>query len=303
MADEKRQGGELFSPGELRNASVAIYCVVERDAADDIAKRFRWAADTIEALRQRVKTLESDNEALTKHLDDCVQERLEEINAEAEAYDRDATNTLAKICETCPAFDWSDYPEGLTTQDAYDFLMEDRTAQEHEVNRLKQRVGELETVIRDLNSALDVMWNDPNRPRPNNLGEHHVDAISAAQVRCGQVLHQEPGDGFDAKANLERVVSSIVEREPHDPELLKVAEAAIERIRARLEEPGEGGGNPMDDLAHMSATARALQVGADQPEQAQEGECPHGCKDGYLDSYPMGRLSRALCPIHGAKHE
>ena len=51
MADSKRQGG--MSPEELRNCSVAIYCSVERDTADDIARRLRWAADTIEALQRR----------------------------------------------------------------------------------------------------------------------------------------------------------------------------------------------------------------------------------------------------------
>ena len=83
---------------------------------------------------------------------------------------------------------------------------------------------------------------------------------------------------------------------------------AIEEVGQALhQEPGEGGGDPLDDLAQMSATARALQVGVDQPEPAPKGECPHGCKDGWIiDSRPEygmpgPRVDRhRLCPIHGA---
>lgn len=64
-----------------------------------------------------------------------VQDRLSEINAEAEAYDRDASRTLVQICEALPEFDWNDYPEGLTTQDAYDRIMEHIQALEEAKNR------------------------------------------------------------------------------------------------------------------------------------------------------------------------
>ena len=57
MAVSERQGG--MSPEDLRSCSIAVYCgAVERDAADEIARRLRWAADTIEALHQRVGELE-----------------------------------------------------------------------------------------------------------------------------------------------------------------------------------------------------------------------------------------------------
>ena len=57
MGDSKPQGD--FSPDELRSCSIAVYCgTVDRDSADEIARRHRRAADTIEALQQRVGELE-----------------------------------------------------------------------------------------------------------------------------------------------------------------------------------------------------------------------------------------------------
>ena len=58
MGDSKPQGD--ISPEDLRSCSIAVYCgAVERDAADEIARRFRRAADTIEALRRRIGELEA----------------------------------------------------------------------------------------------------------------------------------------------------------------------------------------------------------------------------------------------------
>ena len=54
MDDSKPQDG--FSPDDLRNCSIAVYCgAVERDSADTISRRLRWAADTIEALTEALE--------------------------------------------------------------------------------------------------------------------------------------------------------------------------------------------------------------------------------------------------------
>ena len=58
MGDSKPQGD--ISPEDLRSCSIAVYYgAVERDAADEIARRLRRAADTIEALRRRIGELEA----------------------------------------------------------------------------------------------------------------------------------------------------------------------------------------------------------------------------------------------------
>lgn len=67
IADSKPQGG--MSPEDLRSCSIAVYFgAVELDAADDIARRLRWAADTIEALTEaleqaRARTHQAQEEA------------------------------------------------------------------------------------------------------------------------------------------------------------------------------------------------------------------------------------------------
>lgn len=76
------------------------------------------------SLLSRFKELEAEVIALRDHLEECVQDRLSEINAEAEAYDRDASKTLVQLCEELPGFDWNDYPEGLGIQEACDFITE-----------------------------------------------------------------------------------------------------------------------------------------------------------------------------------
>jgi Holliday junction resolvase RusA-like endonuclease len=68
--------------------------------------------------------LETEVIALRNETEVCVQDRLSEINAEAEAYDRDASNTLAQICEELPGFSWTDHPEGLETTGAYEMITE-----------------------------------------------------------------------------------------------------------------------------------------------------------------------------------
>lgn len=66
--------------------------------------------------------LETEVIALRNEMEVCVQDRFSEINAEA--YDRDASNTLTQICEELPGFNWIDHPEGLETTVAYEMITE-----------------------------------------------------------------------------------------------------------------------------------------------------------------------------------
>ena len=194
MADRNLLGDEiLFDRGTAPDAEGLLGNL--RWFADNVAcqqEKMHWTlvADEIEALHRDLKAHED-------HLDDLVQERLEEINAEAEAYDRDATNTLTKLCEACPGFDWRDYQDGLTIQDAYDFLTEDRTAQEDHVNRLQQRAGELQEALGEVGALmLKAQMQEPTEIMLTWRGEcfNIIGRIIPGWAE-GQALHQEPGEG------------------------------------------------------------------------------------------------------------
>lgn len=75
------------------------------------------------ATAARITELEEENEFLKKHLDICVDEEIESLNAEAEAFDRDCWNMIRQLCEE-NGLDWKDYPDGLTAHDAYEYLSE-----------------------------------------------------------------------------------------------------------------------------------------------------------------------------------
>lgn len=286
MAEDRRQIDELLD--SLRQ--IAAEPPGEQSLWDSTVAA--WAADTIEALQQRVGEFEHDNEALTKHLDDCVQEKLEEINAEAEAYDRDATNTLTRLCETLSEFDWNDYPEGLTTQDAYDCIMEDRDALEGHVKKLQQalqqRVGELETRL----------YGEQQHSRGVLLDATYKNERLAKITEALKDLVEDLEDR--SKFRLD------------SPGVVACGDGVYQRAKEALrQEPGEGGGGEklvtswsrkmaasggFDDEGEVGAglLARDPEPHTAQPEQAQEGECPHGCYRGKIitdDGYK-------LCPIH-----
>lgn len=77
----------------------------------------------LEAAEARIAELEAERANTEKYLAEIVQERIDEIGAEAEAFDRDAINTLRTLLQQSDGFDWTD---GWSPQDAYDFLTTER---------------------------------------------------------------------------------------------------------------------------------------------------------------------------------
>jgi hypothetical protein len=71
----------------------------------------------------RITELEEEINDLEKDMEDYVEERILELNAEGEAFDKECWDVLRQICEE-QGLDWSDYPEGLTADGAYEYINE-----------------------------------------------------------------------------------------------------------------------------------------------------------------------------------
>jgi hypothetical protein len=74
-----------------------------------------------------IERLKEENIAHEKHLKELVDEELEALNAEGEAFDKESCNVLRLLCERTPGFSWSDFPDGMSPDDAFEFLTSDRT--------------------------------------------------------------------------------------------------------------------------------------------------------------------------------
>lgn len=59
------------------------------------------------------------------------------------------------------------------------------------------------------------------------------------------------------------------------------------------------------DKAHRDGVKVVAKGVLVDPEQSQEGECPHGCKDGWIEVYRPGPGDAKIerCPIHGTAKE
>lgn len=104
-------------------------------------------------MSEAVRSLADAKAELEKHVDEIVEERLEEIDAEGEAFNKECWFALRKLCEETPGFDWSNYvPDGLTADNAYEFLAEDRRftneGNEQTIASLRTRITTLEEALR-----------------------------------------------------------------------------------------------------------------------------------------------------------
>lgn len=106
-------------------------------------------------LQARVEELEAEAANTEKYLAEIVSERIEEIGAEADAFDKDATNTLKALLEQSEGFDWRDYPDGWSSQDAYDFLTTDRQEAWNSYERERKRAEAAEARNAALVKALE----------------------------------------------------------------------------------------------------------------------------------------------------
>lgn len=62
---------------------------------------------------------------LKEQIDADVEERLIELDAEGEAFNRECWDALKTVCESRPGFDWKNYNNEMTAQEAADFLSEE----------------------------------------------------------------------------------------------------------------------------------------------------------------------------------
>jgi hypothetical protein len=100
-------------------------CDLTEAVRSTFAEYVKTAAELAEA-RERIVELEKELEGRKKYEAEIVEERLSEINAEAEAFDKDATNCLRKLMTETNGFDWSYFPDGWSPDDAYITIHEDR---------------------------------------------------------------------------------------------------------------------------------------------------------------------------------
>lgn len=110
------------------NARPALKSLCEE--VERLREEFENARITTQALLENTESQKQTHDALLKklaalrnHMEDCVADRLDELNAEAEAFDKECWNVLRKLCEDF-GLDWDDYPDGLTSHNAYDHIHE-----------------------------------------------------------------------------------------------------------------------------------------------------------------------------------
>jgi hypothetical protein len=146
----------------------------------------RFAAEHIDALTARLAKAEAELAEAKKWEDELVEERLQEINAEAEAFDKECWQALKRLCEEQPGFDWRDYPDGLTAADALDFMREHINGIVDAGNRRAERAEsalasvEAETVagiVAMLEAALKVL------PVTDEYQQGHRDALENSMWR------------------------------------------------------------------------------------------------------------------------
>lgn len=128
----------------------------------------------LEAENERLK---ADNEALTTTMDACVEERLSEMNAEAEIFERECWVMLRTLCENRPGFDWKDYQDWITAEQAYEFLIEDYQEMENSLTRLSTQLTQ--SRAEGLREALDIM---------GRVGD--ADQMHAMEVRIAEIEKQ-----------------------------------------------------------------------------------------------------------------
>lgn len=134
------------------------------------------AAEEAERLRAENERLKRDNDALTSSMEDCVKDRLSELNAEAEAFDKECWNSLRQLCEDQPGFDWKYYDNELSASDAYEYLSEcfaEDARLKPALTAANERVSVLEGLLR---GAVDHMTGLPD---PEHIAEF-VARINAA---------------------------------------------------------------------------------------------------------------------------
>lgn len=132
-------------------------------------------AEALAAKEAEIERLRQDNETLTKHLDDCVEERLQEINAEAEAFDKECWNALRSVCESRPSFNWSDFNDSMTADDAAQFLYEDFRASDDAVAHYQKRRTTAEAALKAAREALRHAWEILQGMAVQDLPEDHPD--------------------------------------------------------------------------------------------------------------------------------
>jgi hypothetical protein len=114
------------------------------------------AAATICAQAEENERLKADNHALETRMEDCVAEKLSEINAEAEAFDKECWNALRSVCESRPGFDWRDFDDCMTADDAAQYLYEcfrDADRANAQCDALKDRAEAAEAELARIKSA------------------------------------------------------------------------------------------------------------------------------------------------------
>lgn len=127
--------------------------------ADDLDYDERPSVDRLRRVFRDIATLLADNARLKaelaedkQFLEERIQERLDEINAEGEAFDKDSANALKFILKHCCGEDGKDTldnPDGWNTQSAIDCIGEvlRRATAREATARAKERVR-LSNIVR-----------------------------------------------------------------------------------------------------------------------------------------------------------
>jgi hypothetical protein len=111
----RKEADTLLGAKQRRNT---VYVGVE------LIKLMRAAADELASLRTQLAECERENKVHEKHLNELVDERITELNADGEAFDKEAANALIGLAnKLAEGQEWHDI-DGTTVSDAVAFIHE-----------------------------------------------------------------------------------------------------------------------------------------------------------------------------------